>query len=107
VTDPGIVRARLLDHLLPSLDAAGLEVAVFDEVVADPPQAIVEACVACARAHKADGVLGFGGGSSLDTAKIAAVLARSEQTLAAIYGIDNVKGGRLPLALVPTTAGTG
>lgn len=107
VTDPGIIRARLLDGVLPGLEAAGIAIALFDRVVADPPEAIVMACVDRARAHAADGVLGFGGGSSLDTAKIAAVLARSEQSLADIYGVGNVRGHRLPLALVPTTAGTG
>ncbi|MDA5195058.1 iron-containing alcohol dehydrogenase [Govanella unica] len=107
VTDPGIIRVGLLDHVLPGLEAAGIAVAIFDRVVADPPEAIVLDCVAAARAHEADGVLGFGGGSSLDTAKIAAVLARSGQSLSDIYGVGNVSGGRLPLVLAPTTAGTG
>jgi alcohol dehydrogenase class IV len=52
-------------------------------------------------------VIGLGGGSSLDVAKLAAVLAPGTEDLAALYGIGKVRGPRLPLLLVPTTAGTG
>jgi alcohol dehydrogenase class IV len=52
-------------------------------------------------------VIGFGGGSSLDVAKLAALLAASDQPLAEAYGVGNARGPRLPLVLVPTTAGTG
>ena len=58
-------------------------------------------------AQGVDGVVSIGGGSSLDTAKLIAVLAGSEQAIADIYGIGLVKGERLPLVLAPTTAGTG
>jgi alcohol dehydrogenase class IV len=60
-----------------------------------------------ARAQNIDIVIGLGGGSSLDIAKLAAVIIGSDQPLAEMYGIGNVKGKRLPLALIPTTAGTG
>ena len=60
-----------------------------------------------ARAAGVDGVIGFGGGSSMDTAKLAAYLLRSDQALDDIYGVEQCTGDRLPLALVPTTAGTG
>jgi len=52
-------------------------------------------------------VIGFGGGSSMDVAKLLAVLIKGEQQLADIYGVDQISGGRLPLIQVPTTAGTG
>jgi alcohol dehydrogenase len=107
VTDRGVRGAGLLDPVLASLGAAGFEVRVFDGVVADPPEAIVLDCVAAARAAGSDIVLGLGGGSSLDIAKLCAVLVGSDQPLAEIYGIGKVTGGRLPLVLVPTTAGTG
>ena len=58
-------------------------------------------------ARSATGVIGFGGGSSLDVAKLAALLAASNQPLAEAYEIGNAQGPRLPLVLVPTTAGTG
>jgi alcohol dehydrogenase len=64
-------------------------------------------CVEEARQVAADIVIGLGGGSSLDIAKLAAVLLSSAQPLAEMYGIGKVQGGRVPLVLVPTTAGTG
>jgi alcohol dehydrogenase len=60
-----------------------------------------------ARQAEVDLVIGLGGGSSMDVAKLIAVLAGSDQELKTMYGIGNVKGSRLPLAQVPTTAGTG
>ncbi|MFT5073444.1 MAG: alcohol dehydrogenase class IV, partial [Patiriisocius sp.] len=54
-----------------------------------------------------DGVIGFGGGSSMDVAKLLAVLIKGEQSLADIYGVDSITGSRLPLIQIPTTAGTG
>ncbi len=107
VTDRGVVNAGLINAALASLKAEGLDFHLFDGIEADPPARVVRASVEAARAHKADGVIGFGGGSSMDTAKIIAVLLKSAQTLEAIYGTGNIKGWRAPLALVPTTAGTG
>lgn len=57
--------------------------------------------------HKADGVIGLGGGSSMDTAKLVALLARTPQPLDAIFGIGLARGPRWPLIQIPTTAGTG
>ncbi|KAA8554026.1 MULTISPECIES: iron-containing alcohol dehydrogenase [Pseudomonas] len=109
VTDPGIARLGLLDTLLPGFAAEQLKVSVFDEVLADPPQDCVLAVVQQAREMGADLIVGFGGGSSMDVAKLVALLAHPEcqQDLAAIYGVGNAKGRRLPLIQVPTTAGTG
>ena len=76
VTDPGITRFGLLDDVLPGFEAEGLQVAVYDKVVADPPEDIVLAAVVQARAVKADLVIGFGGGSSMDVAKLVALLAQ-------------------------------
>ncbi|MCB8878604.1 iron-containing alcohol dehydrogenase [Acidisoma cellulosilytica] len=107
VTDMGVRRAGLADPVLTSLTEAGFTVTVFDGVVADPPEAIVHDCAEQARAAKAEIVVGLGGGSSLDIAKLCAVLVASAQPLAEMYGIGKVTGSRLPLALIPTTAGTG
>ena len=107
VTDPGITRFGLLDGVLPGFASAGLAVEVFDQVIADPPEASVEAAVAAAVAAGADGVVGFGGGSAMDTAKLVALLAKTPQALPEIYGVGLAKGPRLPLIQVPTTAGTG
>jgi alcohol dehydrogenase len=107
VTDPGFLKTGLVDAPADSLRAAGLAVEIYSQVVADPPEAVVLAAVDAARAFRADIVIGLGGGSSMDVAKLIAVLADSAQPISAIYGIGNVKGSRLPLVQIPTTAGTG
>ncbi|MBN3822795.1 iron-containing alcohol dehydrogenase [Burkholderia sp. Ac-20384] len=107
VTDAGLHNAGVLEPAKASLAAEGFRVAVFDEVVADPPESVVSRCVEFARSAEADIVIGLGGGSSMDIAKLAAVLTVSQQSLAEMYGIGNVKGARLPLVQIPTTAGTG
>ncbi|CAN7647928.1 iron-containing alcohol dehydrogenase [Pseudoduganella sp. LjRoot289] len=107
VTDPGFLKTGLVQAPADSLAAAGFHVELYSDVVADPPEAVVLAAVAAAREHAADIVIGLGGGSSMDVAKLIAVLAGSGQALAAIYGIGNVQGSRLPLVQIPTTAGTG
>lgn len=107
VTDAGLVRAGLVAPALAALEAAGVAAAVYQDVVADPPEAVVAAAVAAARAHDATGVIGLGGGSSLDVAKLVALIAGSGEALADAYGVGNAEGPRLPLLLAPTTAGTG
>lgn len=109
VTDPGITRFGLLDEVLPGFENEGLPVAVYDQVVADPPENIVLAAVEQAKSSGADLVIGFGGGSSMDVAKLVALLAHPQcsQSLEDIYGVGNARGQRLPLIQVPTTAGTG
>jgi len=109
VTDPGIVNLGMLDDLLPGFTQAHLSVAIFGEVSADPSHACVLAAVGRARHIGAELIVGFGGGSSMDVAKLVALLAHPacDQTLEAVYGIDQAKGQRLPLIQVPTTAGTG
>lgn len=109
VTDPGITKLGMLDSITPGFAQAGVAYDVFDAVQADPPESVVMAAVEQARALKADLVVGFGGGSSMDVAKLVAFLAHPNcnQQLADIYGVGNAKGQRLPLIQVPTTAGTG
>lgn len=107
VTDPGIQVSGLLEAPQRALAAEVEHVSVFSQVQADPPEAVVLAAVSRARDEGIDGIVGIGGGSSLDTAKLVSLLARSPQHLEDIYGIGLAKGPRLPLILVPTTAGTG
>ncbi|MBV6320724.1 iron-containing alcohol dehydrogenase [Duganella violaceipulchra] len=107
VTDPGFLATGLVEAPAASLRAAGVAVEIYSKVVADPPEQVVLDAVAAARKHRTDLVIGLGGGSSMDVAKLIAVLAGSEQPLSAIYGIGNVQGARLPLVQIPTTAGTG
>lgn len=107
VTDAGFLRTGLLAGPIANLQHHGIAVHTYSEVLADPPEVVVLAAVERARATNADLIIGFGGGSSMDVAKLIAVLAASEQAIAEIYGIGNVKGARLPLVQIPTTAGTG
>ena len=107
VTDRGVRDAGLTRGAEDALRAAGCDLLVFDDVVADPPSAVIERAVALCRDERIDLVLSIGGGSALDTAKLVAYLARSGDRLDDIYGVGLAKGERLPLLLVPTTAGTG
>jgi alcohol dehydrogenase len=107
VTDPGFLRTGLAGPPRASLERQGMQVTVYADVLADPPEAVVHAAAEFARRHDVELVIGLGGGSSMDVAKLVAVLAGSAQPLAEMYGIGNVKAKRLPLIQVPTTAGTG
>ncbi|MGX7709165.1 iron-containing alcohol dehydrogenase [Methylobacterium sp. Gmos1] len=107
VTDRGVRAAGLTKPAEDGLGQAGVEICVYEDVVADPPSTVIEAAAGHARAFGADLVLSIGGGSALDTAKLVAYLAKSDDRIEEIYGVGLAKGERLPLILVPTTAGTG
>ena len=107
VTDTGMLATGLVDQVQVILANAGVDVTVFSDVVADQPEAVVLAATEAAKVADVDAVIGFGGGSSLDVAKLVAVLAMDNQSLKDIYGVGNITGGRLPLILIPTTSGTG
>jgi len=107
VTDPGIIKFGLLKTALSSLDQAQIKYTIFDQVEADPREIIVEEASKRAIDASVDGVIGFGGGSSMDVAKLVALLAKGQEKLEDIYGIEMIKGSRLPLIQIPTTAGTG
>jgi len=107
VTDPGFLATGLVATPLRSLRDAGIEVQVFSDVQADPPEAVILAAVEYATLFHVELVIGLGGGSSMDVAKLIAVLAPGQQTLPDMYGIGKVQGARLPLVQLPTTAGTG
>lgn len=107
VTDPGLRRLGLCDPAIASLEAEGAVVTIFDQVEADPSRATLMKAVEAGIAAGVTGVVGFGGGSSLDIAKLAALLIGSSEDLDGAWGVAQAKGPRLPLVLVPTTAGTG
>ncbi|MGB0732771.1 MAG: iron-containing alcohol dehydrogenase [Pontibacterium sp.] len=107
VTDAGIVSVGILDQVLAHLKDQPLDVTVYDQVQADPAEHFVLDATQQAQAHKADVIIGLGGGSSMDVAKLVALLAKGDEQLADIYGVNQVTGARLPLVQIPTTAGTG
>lgn len=109
VTDPGIVRAGLLDRALAPLKAARMEYVVFDRVAPNPPIALVDEAAALYRDERCDGVIGFGGGSSMDTAKSVGVVATNEGSILDYEWADPqpITERIPPTICVPTTAGTG
>ncbi|QWE12986.1 iron-containing alcohol dehydrogenase [Polynucleobacter sp. AP-Titi-500A-B4] len=107
VTDPGVLAAGLLNRALAQFKELQLSVQIFSDVEADPPIPVINQAVLAAQECHADYIVGFGGGSSMDVAKLVALLSSGKERLEDIYGIGMAKGPRLPLILVPTTAGTG
>ncbi len=107
VTDSGVRGLGLADPFCAALEEAGHLVTLFDRVEADPSKETLLAAVQTGRLAGALSVVGFGGGSPMDVAKLAAYLLGSGDELDQVWGVDVAKGERLPLVLVPTTAGTG
>lgn len=107
VTDRRVLELGLATSALDGLAASRREVAIFDAVEADPSRATLEAAVERGREAGVKSVIGFGGGSPMDVAKLAAYLLGSGDALDDIWGVGNATGTALPLVLVPTTAGTG
>lgn len=109
VTDAGMVKNQLHRPILQILDTLNLEYVIYADVQADPPEQVVLDAANYAKQQNVDVIIGFGGGSSLDVAKVIALLAHPNQTqhLQEMYGVNQVTTARLPLILIPTTAGTG
>jgi len=109
VTDAGVRAAGVLDKALLALGT--MPHAIFDQTPSNPTEAAVRAAVEVLKAHGCDGLIGVGGGSSLDLAKgvcIAATHPGSLKTYATIEGgSPKITDAVLPLIAVPTTAGTG
>ena len=110
VYDKGIKAAGIVDRLLDHLKAASIEIVVFDKVEADPPDFLVHEAGALGVAEKVDGIIGIGGGSSIDTAKGARVLLTNPPPIRQYseFGGHAPDGSKMkPLIVIPTTAGTG
>lgn len=108
ITDRGIRSLGLLDRLEEALQHAQLRYTIYDETVANPTTANVEAALCLYHEHHCDAIIGFGGGSSMDCAKaVGARVARPNKSLSQMKGILKVAAKLPPLIAVPTTAGTG
>lgn len=107
VTDKGIIEAGLIKIAREILDRSEIEYGIFDGVEPDPRYEIVNDCVEMIEKEKAELVIGFGGGSSMDIAKAAAVMAVNKGQISEYFGIDQIPEPGLPTLMVPTTAGTG
>jgi alcohol dehydrogenase class IV len=109
VYDQGVKEAGVVGPVLANLEKAGLEIVHYDKVLPDPPDTMVNECGELARKEQVDGVVGVGGGSTLDTAKAVNVMLGNPGPSENYYlgpGAPGHKPGK-PLVLVPTTAGTG
>ena len=107
VSDPFILAGHAARAVVATLADAGLQVTMFDRVDGEPTVRLVDEAYAAAVQADVDGVIGLGGGSAMDVAKAAAILAKHGGPLARFEGADRVPPGRLPLACIATTAGTG
>lgn len=97
----------LIEPTLAALKAAGTNIEVFDQIMAEPTLNDFNAIVEKARQFDADSVVGIGGGSVLDVAKLVAAFAHSDQQAADCFGTGFIKAKGLWFACLPTTAGTG
>jgi alcohol dehydrogenase class IV len=109
VTDKGIKQAKLDLACIDGIRKQGYDVEVYSDVIADPPEKYILDAVKIAKSKNICAVVGLGGGSSMDVAKLVAYLAHSScsQSLEELYGVGMGRDTRLPLLQVPTTAGTG
>jgi len=107
ITDPGVIQAGLLEGVEKSLQSAGIPFALFDGVEPDPRIEVVEKSVEKAKKEGINLIIGFGGGSSLDIAKVTSILITNPGKIDSFFGVDLVPNSGIPVILVPTTAGTG
>ncbi len=107
ITDKGLVASGIVEKLEKILDGMSLSYVLFDGVEADPGYEIIYQTTRIAEENGIDVVIGIGGGSSLDIAKVTAVSVTNEGDVTGFFGIDQVKKPGLKTILIPTTAGTG
>ena len=107
VSDPGVAAAGHVDRAAALLRAAGVAVRVFDEAEENPTTRCVDKAVAAAREHRADLLIGLGGGSSMDCAKGCNFILTNGGRMQDFWGVGKATKKMLPLIAVPTTAGTG
>lgn len=107
VTDPGLKEAGHSETARRSLESAGLNVAVFDDVSPNPTTTDVDRCVAFAKQEQIDLIVGLGGGSSMDCAKGTNFLLTNGGRMHDYKGVGRATKPMLPMIAVPTTSGTG
>jgi alcohol dehydrogenase len=108
VYDQGVKKAGIPDKIISNIKALGIKVVVYEGVQPDPPDFTVEECAEVGRKAEVDGVVGIGGGSTMDTAKAANLLLTNPSPIHRYMGMVRIpmKPGK-PLVLIPTTSGTG
>jgi len=107
VTDPGLVKAGVVGQITDLLRAEAIPFEIFDRVRPDPDIASVDFCLELINSSRANLIVGLGGGSALDVAKMAAALKLNGGKVADYVGVDKLPRKGLPTILLPTTSGTG
>ena len=107
ITDKDLMSLKLTEPTLIELKKLSSKVEVFQDVEADPSLKTLMNAIEIGKKNNITGVIGFGGGSSMDVAKLTSLILGSNEDIEEAWGVSNAKGPRLPLILVPTTAGTG
>ena len=107
IADAALVKAGIVARVAAPLQSAGLTVEVFDGGEPEPSFAIAEQAIAMAKTAKPDVLLGVGGGSNMDLAKVVATVLTHGGNCRDFTGFGNVPGPIMPLVCLPTTAGTG
>ena len=107
ITDKDLMSLKLTEPTLNQLKKFSSKVEIFEDVEADPSLKTLLKSIEIGKKMNATGVIGFGGGSSMDVAKLTSLILGSNENIEEAWGVSNAKGPRLPLVLVPTTAGTG
>ena len=107
VTDAGVASAALLDVIKNSLQKGRIEFGIFEGCLPDAPLNVIEECTKTVKKGNYNLIIGVGGGSVIDTAKVASLRLASEVDVRNILGFDQVKESGIPKIFIPTTAGTG
>ena len=107
ITDKDLMSLKLTEPTLIELKKLSSKVEVFQDVEADPSLKTLMNAIEIGKKNNITGVIGFGGGSSMDVAKLTSLILGSNVDIEEAWAVSNAKGPRLPLILVPTTAGTG
>ena len=107
ITDQGLFKLGFVEEIEKSLSIKNISPCVYNKVKADPPESNIFEAVNLYQNHKADGIIGFGGGSSMDVAKAVSYFSINNVNIKECYGVNNLKNDRCPLIQIPTTAGTG
>lgn len=107
ITDKGLVKAGMVDKILPFIQGQGIPYILYDEIEANPKDYNVERAAEIARKEAVDAIVAFGGGSPIDAAKAVAVLARQGGRARDYQGKGKIQADCIPIVTIPTTAGTG
>lgn len=107
VTDEGLIKSGICDVVINEIKRSVKKLDVFSEVPPDPPIETAYKCYDKAKGKKIDLVIGLGGGSSLDIAKMLSIMLTNNDKIENMFGINLVKKRGITKFLIPTTAGTG